>query len=968
MKSKSSISILLVILMTSSLFALATIPTTNISSQILEITQSSYRIAETPSISQPHILVYTEYTNMSVGGEYYNTMNAINTTYGTDYQLTALVNYTLLDGLLPGKDILLIPEQEFASVAKMKTVGTAWTSPLTTFVNEGGVVILLDFGNASAPGLGLHIYNESSLMKFGPVIGQYPGPEITEMHRNVFGDALCRRIEYQWTPRNNTFAVQTHDGVIAIDDYSTDNPIGVHKSMGKGHVVFLGFDMYDPDANQEQIVGNAIRFTNYVIFDDAQNTEATWEFPPPHIDGFALGAWVDDLVEDGFAVGRMDNIVNATLLNASEIFVCPLPYWTHDYGTAEIAIIDDYVANGGSVFIFSDWGSYGDESRDLVNNFGYDWARDSLWDSDDSLNQVSRIAYTGDNIINHPITTDINRVEFYAGDGFSTLPANAEKLIVTDWDGTSSWGAAGTAADGITAMAVSKYGSGKVCVVLDSNFFDGTEDADSDTVDNYFDSDNAEILMNTARWLAGGSPDNDVPLISSLAHSPTSPLNGQSVTIDVNITDADGLTNITCHYRVNDGTWTNVSMTPDGGDAYSADIGSFNEVDDVDYYIRSFDASADSMESVSSVAHFTVVNQVPSAPILDDPGLNDDDGLFNLTWSTSSDPDGFIDRYQIEMSNTSGFTHILDRWNASTTEKSLAILINGTYYFRVQSVDDHEAKSIWSNIESIEVGIPVDLTGPIIIDITHSPSNPIQGEFVTVSANVTDLHDVKNVTCYYRVNGGSWTSVNMSHATGDIYNASIGSFQVDDDVDYYILAFDNSTNYNNATSGTGSFFIENQEPTAPSLLDPGTTISISHIIVNWTAGSDHENAIDHYQLQVSISSVFATTFGEWNVTSLSFNVTDLISGTYYIRVRTIDDHDVASPWSNIQSIEVDLGPTITTTTTSPPTTTTTTGGGLLDSDILDLIVLIVTAGFVIIIVAVIISILRSKSKQQYNFD
>ena len=249
MKTRSAITILLVLLMTSSIFVVNTTPATSADNQILEVPKSTQTIAEVPSISPPHILVYTQYTDDRPGKEYENTMTAIDEKYGTDYQQTNLTDYTTLDSQLTGKDILLIPEQPLATIATMKMVGTAWASTLTDFVNNGGVVVLLDFGNESAPGLGLHIYNESSLMTFGPVLGQYPSASLTLMHRHTFGDGLSRRVNYTWTPRNHTFAVQTTDGVVAFDDYDTDSPVCVHKSMGKGHVVFLGVAKVDqPDA------------------------------------------------------------------------------------------------------------------------------------------------------------------------------------------------------------------------------------------------------------------------------------------------------------------------------------------------------------------------------------------------------------------------------------------------------------------------------------------------------------------------------------------------------------------------------------------------------------------------------------------------------------------------------------------------------------------------------------------------
>ncbi|MFX1416309.1 MAG: hypothetical protein ACFFC0_05830, partial [Promethearchaeota archaeon] len=575
----------------------------------------------------PSILVYTEFVDDRAGEEYENTMTAINNTYGTDYQYTNLTDYTTLDAQLLGKDILLIPEQENANTTIMKTVGTAWASTLTTFVNDGGVVVLLDFGNETAPGLGLHIYNESGLMQFGPVLGQYPSAALTEMHRHTFGDALCRRIEYRWTPRDNTFVVTNTDGNNAIDDYSTDNRVVIHKIMGRGHVVFMGFDLSDPGPNYEQIVGNAIRLPHRVVFDNAQDTEYTWEFPPPHVDGFAGGKFVEDLLDAGFAVSRMDTF-DPSFFNASDVVICTLPYGTtDDYDAAEVTALNAYVTDGGSIFIQSEHTSYGDEIAALANNFGYYFARDSLLDTDDLMRywQESQIHYTGDNLLSHPITTNVDRVEFYASDGFSALPANAERIIMSDWDGTTCWGEGGwydnwLGADGFTTMAVSKYGSGRVCVVLDGNFMDGIEDTDADTVENYLDSDNDVLLLNTIHWLAGVESANDAPLLTDLTHTPSTPTHGDPITVYVNVTDTNGLANITCHYRDNLGIWQNVSMTPEGSDQYSAAIGNFNVSQEKDYYVRAFDNSADEMESVSSVVYLNGINYFPDTPLLYDPG------------------------------------------------------------------------------------------------------------------------------------------------------------------------------------------------------------------------------------------------------------------------------------------------------------------------------------------------------------
>jgi hypothetical protein len=933
--------------------------------------------SESPlELAPPSILVYTEFADLGPGEEWENTMKAINNTYGTDYQYTDLTNYSDLSTQLLGKDILLIPEQENADVTTMKTVGTAWSSTLTDFVTNGGVVVLLDFGNVSAPGLGLHIYNESGLMQMGPVMNQYPGGTIDILHRHTFGDALCRRIEYQPTPRNNTMVVNITDGTVAVDIYqhpSNDlhDPIVVHKTMSRGHVVFIGFDLSDPDANYENIVGNAIRLPNHVVFDAAQDTEYRWEFPPPNPDGYQGAAFVDDLVEAGFAVSRMDTF-DSGLFNASDVVICTVPYYpTDDYNTAEIAELDTYVSNGGSIFIQSDCTSYGDDLRALANNFGYDWARDCLWDTDDAMQWYyeSRIAYTGDNILSHPITTNVSRVEFYASDGFTTLPGNAERIIVSDWDGTTCWGGPWEnwkAADGISPMAVSSYGSGKVCVVLDGNFMDGTPGINDADIDNdgeldYYDSDNDRLLINAVHWLADAVPANDAPLLSGLTHSPAIPTDGDPVTVYVNAVDADGLDNITCHYRDNYGAWQNVSMTPEGGDLYSAAIGNFYDTNDKEYYIRAFDSSADKMESVSSVVYLNGINYFPSTPGLQDPGTTDDDGVFLLNWTASSDPDGYIDHYDIQISDNSWFTNILDQVTAFTDERVITVFDNDTYYFRVRAVDDNGTEGFWCFPQWINVVIVEDLVGPAISALVLSPIAPVQGDSVTVSANITDPRDVKNATCYYRVNSGAWQPAGMFLGVGDEYGCDIGSFLVDDFIEYYVEAYDNSSNINMANTSIQSYQILNQPPSEPILIDPGTTISVSYLTLNWTAGNDLEGAIDHYQLQMSATDDFTLILGEWNVTGIDRELTGLSNGVYYFRVRTVDDHGAVSAWSNTESIEILAGtPTITTTT---GTTTTLP----FDPDILSLVLLIFSAGFVIIIVMIGASYLRQRSQKKYQF-
>ncbi|MCK4483561.1 MAG: hypothetical protein KAU89_01965, partial [Candidatus Thorarchaeota archaeon] len=120
-----------------------------------------------------NILVYTEYVDNNTGanGELKNTMESIDDTFGYKYTYGNLTDYTALTALLPGHDILLIPEQELAHSDNMTEVGIAWASTLIDFVNDGGIVILMDcYGlTYGIPAPTIRIYNASGLVQVGSV-------------------------------------------------------------------------------------------------------------------------------------------------------------------------------------------------------------------------------------------------------------------------------------------------------------------------------------------------------------------------------------------------------------------------------------------------------------------------------------------------------------------------------------------------------------------------------------------------------------------------------------------------------------------------------------------------------------------------------------------------------------------------------------------------------------------------------
>ncbi|MHA1531815.1 MAG: GGIII-like transmembrane region-containing protein [Candidatus Heimdallarchaeota archaeon] len=96
----------------------------------------------------------------------------------------------------------------------------------------------------------------------------------------------------------------------------------------------------------------------------------------------------------------------------------------------------------------------------------------------------------------------------------------------------------------------------------------------------------------------------------------------------------------------------------------------------------------------------------------------------------------------------------------------------------------------------------------------------------------------------------------------------------------------------------------NLKPTTPHLIDPGNVSTSSSVPITWTVSTD-DDGIDHYELQIDTVIGF-TTPTTYNVTGATRTITGLTNGTYYFRVRAVDVWDLASDWSNVEDIKVEI--------------------------------------------------------------
>ncbi|MFX1484960.1 MAG: hypothetical protein ACFFCP_17415, partial [Promethearchaeota archaeon] len=191
------------------------------------------------------------------------------------------------------------------------------------------------------------------------------------------------------------------------------------------------------------------------------------------------------------------------------------------YTIDEIDIIQNFVNNGGGLFINGEWGSLADEMDPIMERFGFVRNKTAgIQDTDDNAGDSDWPIYDGNNIKAHSITVGVGHVETYAGSGLIETPNNAFNFVVTDSDGTAQYSQGPTPImEELAIGSASHYGMGRVVIWGDTSTFDGTSDPDSDGFDSYYDGENEVMAKNIIRWLyAAGIPEQTV--VFDQSHNP----------------------------------------------------------------------------------------------------------------------------------------------------------------------------------------------------------------------------------------------------------------------------------------------------------------------------------------------------------------------------------------------------------------------------------------------------------------
>jgi hypothetical protein len=114
-----------------------------------------------------------------------------------------------------------------------------------------------------------------------------------------------------------------------------------------------------------------------------------------------------------------------------------------------------------------------------------------------------------------------------------------------------------------------------------------------------------------------------------------------------------------------------------------------------------------------------------------------------------------------------------------------------------------------------------DFTPPMIHWALHNPDPVYAFDDIYIYSNITDESGVLGALVYYQVNGGELQNVSMwFNASIGIYQAHLGAYPENTSIDYYIIAFDDSVNYNWADYPASSSINIYVNMVGPDILSP----------------------------------------------------------------------------------------------------------------------------------------------------
>lgn len=252
--------------------------------------------------SAVEILSWTAYADLSTGGEYANTKQAISTYFPAYHETTTTTSDpSTLAGLLAGKQVFLVVEQENSSSSTLGALGTAWSSVLTNFVNGGGTVIVCS--NTTSEHL---LLTNSGLLNASPV-STYTSLSLTKGADTPFNAGVTVPFSGSYLHTyTTTDVVSLRSATIATE------AAVISRQIGPGRVVLIGTDFYTLGTGMDRVIANAVAL--------AQPPTGTLPINPSSPPVFAGGEWSGTISVPFTASGLRLHAVSGALSGDSNAF------------------------------------------------------------------------------------------------------------------------------------------------------------------------------------------------------------------------------------------------------------------------------------------------------------------------------------------------------------------------------------------------------------------------------------------------------------------------------------------------------------------------------------------------------------------------------------------------------------------------------------------------------------------------
>ncbi|MHA1416900.1 MAG: FG-GAP repeat domain-containing protein [Candidatus Heimdallarchaeaceae archaeon] len=237
--------------------------------------------------------------------------------------------------------------------------------------------------------------------------------------------------------------------------------------------------------------------------------------------------------------------------------------------------------------------------------------------------------------------------------------------------------------------------------------------------------------------------------------------------------------------------------------------------------------------------------------------------------------DGWTDEHYGNVMSVLG-----DKDNYGNNSLSLVLTANETIeYYLLFYTTTYE--KLWLPVETAidtvrNNGTIIDNIAPAILNIQYSPENPTELDTIDIYANVVDYEsDVQFVMLVYESNG-EWFSPTMTYIGDDTYNCTLGPFEANSLVSFYIIAVDIFGNFIGSELYEISISIFIYDDIPPTITDVQYTPSepTDQTVIEISAKVTDESQLKYIKLYYTIGDSTVET-------SVLMTPSD---GVYYVQV------------------------------------------------------------------------------------